>query len=230
MVTKGLGCGTCIHRCRRRQVVYLKFLALAISLLYSSSPKLLCRWVYWTCGLWRSWRASAVTLGREYPWNPRPSRRTTIQVFGRRVSSISNDLTYSKRDLAMSENGEEGCQAKKMASTEAELSLLMSRRIDSDLFEAVLRLWLINLQSLPTLTWKAWSSLYGKESSSSALKENEYGDFCEMALQQVSLTNGNLPPSPIYVFRGHIAEITSLTFIRDNLYLASGYLKIVCIF
>ena len=34
---------------------------------------------------------------------------------------------------------------------------------------------------------------------------------------------GNLPPKPIYVFRGHVAEITALQFIRNNSRLVSGY-------
>ena len=33
----------------------------------------------------------------------------------------------------------------------------------------------------------------------------------------------NLPPKPIYVFRGHVAEITTLQFIRNNTRLVSGY-------
>jgi len=32
----------------------------------------------------------------------------------------------------------------------------------------------------------------------------------------------NLPPKPIYVLRGHIAEITSLRFLRNNTRLVSG--------
>jgi hypothetical protein len=31
-----------------------------------------------------------------------------------------------------------------------------------------------------------------------------------------------LPPKPIYVFRGHVAEITALRFIRNNTRLVSG--------
>src|SRR5437667_472114 len=33
----------------------------------------------------------------------------------------------------------------------------------------------------------------------------------------------NLPPKPTYVFRGHVAEITALQFIRRNTRLVSGY-------
>src|SRR5271156_5640551 len=33
----------------------------------------------------------------------------------------------------------------------------------------------------------------------------------------------NLPPKPVYVFRGHVAEITSLNFIRNKTRLVSGY-------
>jgi hypothetical protein len=33
----------------------------------------------------------------------------------------------------------------------------------------------------------------------------------------------SLPPKPIYVLRGHIAEITCLRFIRNNTRLVSGY-------
>jgi len=32
----------------------------------------------------------------------------------------------------------------------------------------------------------------------------------------------NLPPKPVYVFRGHVAEITALNFIRNNSRLVSG--------
>lgn len=38
----------------------------------------------------------------------------------------------------------------------------------------------------------------------------------------------DLPPSPIYVFRGHVSEITALQFIRDNTRLVSGYTSILC--
>jgi hypothetical protein len=34
----------------------------------------------------------------------------------------------------------------------------------------------------------------------------------------------NLPPSPIYVFRGHVAEITAVSFLRNDSRLASGWL------
>lgn len=33
----------------------------------------------------------------------------------------------------------------------------------------------------------------------------------------------NLPPKPVYVFRGHVAEITALNFIRNDTQLVSGY-------
>lgn len=33
----------------------------------------------------------------------------------------------------------------------------------------------------------------------------------------------NLPPKPVYVFRGHVAEITALNFIRNDALLVSGY-------
>ena len=38
----------------------------------------------------------------------------------------------------------------------------------------------------------------------------------------------NLPPTPIYIFRGHGSEITTVKFIRKSTRLVSGYMSILC--